>query len=351
MNKLRKNNFDYLRVLAMIYIIAHHCIINDLGLQTILKNHTYAGKERLNEVIILGILNSCSIIGVNIFFLLSGFFKINFKWKKLIGLIIKTYIIYGIIAVLGLMTGNLVIDFTFIKNILDPLDMYWFIMTYILLYIASPLLNIIIENISYSMSKKTFIGIVMICCGYGFIFDVNLHINKGYSFLMAMALYIIGGIIEKRDMRVKSLTNILIAIVCILVNTIGVVSFYILGYGNISWKIYSYNNPLVLTYSVAVLLIFINVSGKKDNKLLTNYAMGTLTVYMIHSTCWLSEMRAIPLQYLSEEYGFLMAIFCLPIYVVIIYTIGIAANCIYERFANIYVKRAIEKLLDKIRVN
>ena len=87
---------------------------------------------------------------VNCFVLISGYFLINskFKLKKVLNLYLVT-IFYSILLFIphcilyGFSLSN------FIKSCL-PLLMgtYWFITTYVVLYLLSPFLNILIKNLS-----------------------------------------------------------------------------------------------------------------------------------------------------------------------------------------------------------
>ena len=338
---MRKSNIDILRIFAILFVIGHHCIINDFGLQNILRNNLKSSTE---EVAVMALLNSVFIIGVNIFFLLSGYLRISFKWSKIVALALKTYIIYGFIALLGLYIGYLKIDIKFIQHLLDPLDMYWFIMTYILLYITSPLLNIILDEISIIMSKKYFLGVIFICCGYGFLIDSNLHIINGYSYLMAVALYLLGGILSKIMFIRNTRKCIFYSILCVTINSALVLFFYLVGCGDIAWKMYSYNNPLVVLYSIFILLIFLNIPENLNLKIIEKLATSTFCVYIVHSTNWLSEIRKIPIVFLVTRYGFLTAICFLPCYIMLIYLVGFCIDYFYEK----YNKKLIELLQRKI---
>ena len=67
----RQSNIEILRIVAMILIVLHHlCIYGIKGGMTI-------------EVI-----DSITIIGVNIFLLISGYFSIKLKWHSLVNLIL-----------------------------------------------------------------------------------------------------------------------------------------------------------------------------------------------------------------------------------------------------------------------
>lgn len=62
--KKRNDNIEILRVVAMLFIIMHHLVINNYGLQSQLKN----GIMDLRYTSFLCWLNAVVIIGANIFF-------------------------------------------------------------------------------------------------------------------------------------------------------------------------------------------------------------------------------------------------------------------------------------------
>lgn len=64
MRKVRNSNVELLRIIVMLFIIMHHCIINGYGLQEQLKG----GMLRGEYSIFLCCLNAIAVIGVNVFF-------------------------------------------------------------------------------------------------------------------------------------------------------------------------------------------------------------------------------------------------------------------------------------------
>lgn len=272
-------------------------------------------------------------IGVNIFFLLSGWCRINFRWSKVISLAIKVYIVFGLIQVTGLISGTVHLNMKNILYILDPLDHYWFIMTYIFLMFTSKMLNVIVDNWSISDFKKYVVGFLTVCCIYGFLLDKNLHINRGYSFLMAMALYLLGSGLHKflPKINVQSNWKLAIAFVgSVLLNSIVIVILYKCG-KEISWEFYSYNNVLVVIESVSLLLLFATLRELPDLKIIHKLAGATIMVYIIHSTCWLTSLRKIPIVFTIDKFGFWASFICLPIYAMCIFCLGYLLNIVYEK--------------------
>lgn len=65
--KERDSRIDIVRVIAMLCIVMHHCIVNDFGLQQILKRGGAGGYSNI-QIIMLIIGNTVVIVEVNIFF-------------------------------------------------------------------------------------------------------------------------------------------------------------------------------------------------------------------------------------------------------------------------------------------
>ena len=79
----RNSNIEILRILSMLFIIAHHYAVHGFDLS--------AGSFTVNEVT-LQILSLGGKIGVNVFVFITGYFMINsrFDAKKLLKLILAT---------------------------------------------------------------------------------------------------------------------------------------------------------------------------------------------------------------------------------------------------------------------
>lgn len=325
--KTRNHNMDILRVFAMLCIICHHCIVNDFNLQGQLR---YDSDVLIFEQRVLLIFaNAFVIIGVNVFFLLSGYFQIHFTGKKLFRIIVKVYLVFGIVTGIGILTGNVQINGETIKALLDPLDYYWYIITYLFLMVVSPLLNSIVQTMTKSQFKFYILGVFLVCCGYGFLHDTNLHINNGYSLLMAMVLYLLGAGVYKFE--IKTTKGIATFLILAIINGIFIFMVYCLLNGKRAWILYAYNNPLIVLESVSLLIGFSSLQIKnKLGSYVSKLAQGTLMVYLLHSTCWLKVFRAYPVRWMISK-GFVWSgIFLLPVYAIIIYLVCYLIDLLYE---------------------
>ena len=162
---------------------------------------------------------------------------------------------------------------------------------------TSPLLNLIIDNISLSMFKSYVIGFFLIICIYGFTIDGSLHLSYGYSYLMAVALYILGNGIRKfQNEWTLLLYNrkfyILTWFTVILLNSLLIKLLYKSGNGLRAWTFYAYNNPCVAIASNSLYLlvnnfqaIFHHVANKPLwNTFYSLYASALCFLYLF--TCY-----------------------------------------------------------------
>lgn len=153
--KIRKSNFELLRIISMFFIIIWHIII-----------HGHMIENCQNETIktLLIILEYIIVVHVNSFVLVTGYFQSQnkFKPKKLLTLIFQV-IFYSITIYLCTIKLGLVTEYNYLtifdKFNLNALGDYWFIKTYIILYIFSDYINKFIESLDkkqlYNFKNKT----------------------------------------------------------------------------------------------------------------------------------------------------------------------------------------------------
>lgn len=118
----------------------------------------------------------------------------------------------------------LVFGFTIKKailNILFPWENWWFITTYLILFVLSPYINKIIETLSDKEILKFVISFSFINLLQGYIFKGNLWGN-GFSFAHAMNMYLIGIVLYKyrEILREKNKNHIFYLIVYVICSVI-----------------------------------------------------------------------------------------------------------------------------------
>lgn len=133
MQKIRQSNFELLRILCMWGVLQSHVLLYLYEIHT--PEFTFAGEIRI-------ILMNMSVLAVNCFVLISGFFRIKISMKSFFDFYF-TLLFYAVLFAIFtaiFSTFNLTENFT---RILFPLSEsgMWFIITYLALYLISPILN------------------------------------------------------------------------------------------------------------------------------------------------------------------------------------------------------------------
>lgn len=334
--KPQKNYGLYLmKIMAMLFIIIHHNVVHgSFKLESFLKNGDVALLPY--QQIVLMLLNTIVIVGVNLFFLTSGYCRIRFSWKKVAGILIQVYLIYGVITVFGIAVGGVELSKETLIEIVDAIDTYWFIFVYVVLSIASPFLNTVIDGIDEKGFKHFLILFFAVMCVYGFAYDKTLYIKSGYSFLMAAHLYILGGCLSKLDLKkfIPHRINLgVIYILCVIANT-GITFIFSKLNGLAAWHCFAYNNPLIVVESLCLLTFFkdLSITSEKVREVLFKLSSATLMVYLLHSTNWMAgKYEKIPVQFARDKLGFMAGVFFLPVYAVLLYLLCFCVDSVYKK--------------------
>ncbi len=164
---------------------------------------------------------------------------------------------------------------------------YWYFTAYVLLFLFAPLLNSAIQNVSNQILLQIFIFIFLFVSVISSIFPQDLfNINKGYSSLWLINLYLIGAFIKKIDNKEYLPKNILLFSLFICL-------FYILVVfsnkntliNRFQKQILMYNNPLCFIASLYFFKIFkdINITNAQINKGINIIGASSFSVYLIHA--------------------------------------------------------------------
>ena len=273
--KERKSNIELLRIFAMILIILHHYSLHG-GLISIDNNVI---NKMIGGIALIG-----GKIGVNIFVLIMGYFLIDskFNFKKFLKLILQvlTYTVTFFIINLFI-RGN--IDFDIIKKSFFPTTFgtYWFITTYVVIYILSPYINYFIKNIEIEKLELLIFILIILFSFVGLIsskFMGDIH----WFFL----IYIIGAYIKIYSVNINTkyfgkfsfigyLLLIIMSCILIFLNQYSDIFYKILI------KIISMNSIIVLTESVLLFLYFNNLNIK-SNKIINILGKASFGVYLLH---------------------------------------------------------------------
>lgn len=276
----RKSNFELLRIITMIMIVTMH-VLDHSGI--------FLSKDFTSfNFVASSLINGFSIVAVNCYILISGYFgyKQEFKKEKLINLYIQVIFISIAISVIFWSFRLESLDIRNIVKTFMPIisQTWWFISVYFALYIISPYINKLIAN----LDKKQLEGLILVSIIIFVIWpsisigDLINPINEdgGYGLYNFILLYVIGSYIGKyinyRKRNKYSYLMLYIFSMSILV----AINLLITNLTNNYTAKLSYDFMLVYIGSISLFLFFrdINIKSNKINYL----SSLTLGVYLIH---------------------------------------------------------------------
>ena len=276
MAKIRSSNFELLRICCMLMIIAGHIV---------LYHKTKYDIYEADEIIKLLCMSFFSV-AVNTFILISGYFGILFKKERLIQLIIQTFTYSILLLLLSIAIGwhnlNIKKDIFAFFPILSK--QYWFVTSYVVLYIISPWLNRWIGTLDKKDYKRLLIlgfAIIYLWPTFSFLFNTRQFIGDcGYGIINFSYLYMLGRFFNLHYKDIHSSTQYLggYFLSAIILFICQYSLSWILGFEFTSWI--SYNTVFILAGSVNLLLAFKNIHFTSN---IVNYwAKPCLAVYLIH---------------------------------------------------------------------
>ena len=361
---IRESNFELMRIISMIFIIIFHMYIHG----NILDNSDLGTKT------LLIILESIIIIHVNSFIIATGYFQSEKKIKisKFFSLndsvwFYKTIFILIFIK-FGLANPN-TIDFI---KIIIPINymQYWFVAIYLILYLVSPIINIVIKN----TNKKQHLCILCILfLVFSILSTVTRQVafnnNRGYSLANFIFLYFIGGYLKKYPIEHNMIfshlsTNLRKVIFAAL--------FFLLAFFNVTIYIFgselvkidstvfqefgyifldsftSYCSPIVILQTISYFLFFREL--KIRNRIINKISSCTFGIYLIHENNQISSVLYDKIGLLSKHtyhYNLIPKILIIAICIFLVcWVIDYVRQTIFKL---IYKTKIIKKIRKKIK--
>lgn len=272
----RDSNIELLRIICIILIIIGH-LANKYPQQGGILESNYLESY---------FIKSFTIVSVNVFILISGYFSISFKLSRILKMEQQVWFYSIFLLILMASLDRYILhlsDITFLCPIISK--KYWFITIYVILYILSPILN----KMALTISKNDFKSVLLI----GFIIIYIWHtINSvlftekpiddaGYGITNFIYLYLLGRYIKiyKNVLMKKQNYLLLYFAIGILLFIFQLTYSIILGFSFTA--LFSYNTIFVFLGSVTLFLFFTKLNIGY-NVFINKWAKYCLAVYIIH---------------------------------------------------------------------
>lgn len=287
--KKRDSNFEILRILTMLMIIAYHYVVNS-GMTSLYDFNNITG-----NMIFLQIFGIGGKIGINIFLMITGYFMVKTEFRLMKCIVLWGEIVfYNVLISITLFLLGYDFSTKVILQQLFPIThsvQHGFIGTFIFLYIMIPFINILLHALNQKQHKTLLLILLYLFT----IISTFLFTNDTFSELgWYITVYIIAGYIRiypnviYQDLKLWVLilvvTYIMICGSIIGIDFMGAKT----GFIQYHWMFINAHKLFAVTTSVSIFMIFKNLKIKY-NKHINNIAKTTFGVLLIHGNS--DEMR------------------------------------------------------------
>ncbi len=292
--KERNSNFELMRIISMFMIVFWHFIIHSGVLQN---------SSGLTNILI-NFIDALLFVHVNSFVLVCGYFNHDkdLRLSKAIKLNNSVWFYSSLIVIIFAITGLELSKVTILHN-LSPINYggYWFFTCYLMLFLISPILNIVIGNSDKKrMSKIIITCFILISILPYFTKSAFYNAGNGYSLSNFILLYFIGAYLKKYPItesyfmkiftkNTKRLIFIILFFIIALFNFL--LNYFGLAIQNFGKELVNdigsifssgflaYNNPLLMLQSIIYVLFFSTFNFK--SKFINWVAASTFGVYLM----------------------------------------------------------------------
>lgn len=178
---IRQSNFELLRTVAMLFVLIVHADFLAIG-----EPSTADIQNDVLDSSIRVFFQAIAISGVNIFVLISGWFGIKPTIKGCCKFIFQCFFFVLLFHLIGFVLGLEKFSLSVVLDCLFLTERYWFIKSYLLLYLLSPVINTFLNNSGRKQQTVVIVGFFTFQTLYGWIFPESTGFFRGgvfYNFI------------------------------------------------------------------------------------------------------------------------------------------------------------------------
>lgn len=262
----RKSNIELCRLISILLVMLVHTTSQSLG-----------DDRSLGALM----LEAFSVIGVNVFVLITGFFSATPKKSSLLN-IAFICLFWMIVKVVCKYVCGQEISY---ENAFFITSSNWFIANYIGLLLLTPILNSFCNSVRKNALLRGVISLIAVEVWFDLLPPnpaVSLGTQRGYSVLSFAVLYLLARYIRLYGLPTWFKKHSLLIYLFFSLSLGGVAYLgKMTGHSGIDVFLFAYNNPIVIVSSVAFLSSFERI--KIQSKFINHLAKSTLAVLLGHS--------------------------------------------------------------------
>ncbi|MBP3917174.1 acyltransferase family protein [Clostridium sp.] len=281
----RSSNFELMRVIMMITIIAHHYVVNS----GITERYNYS--EISFNMLFLQLFGFGGKAMINGFLLITGYFTIKKKFsiEKLIKLYLEVkfykFIIYVLMILLGVESLNIMGALKTIFSSIYDVNV-GFTSTFLLLYILTPYLNKLLNSIT-EKQYQILIGILIFY--FTIISTFSVSNNTFNEIGWYITVYMIGGYFKLYDKKIWNNKKLFSITTMVLLFAAAGSILLITLFNSITghrlapyYFVINAHKIIAILLAVSMFLLFKNINIK-TNKVINTISLATFGVLQIHA--------------------------------------------------------------------
>lgn len=288
----RQKNLDELRCLAMMMVVVLHF----LGKGELLGDVTAPDMSTVG--IGAWVLEAFSIVAVNCYMLISGYFlsESDFKLSRLLRLYLQIWIYSVGIGLLSVICGIVPaeeVNTHYYLSLIFPVSMghYWFMTAYVFLYLLFPLVGMAVRKMDKTQFRLVLAMLFAVFCALKSLVPVRLEQDaQGYDMIWYLCMFLAAAYIRKYgvgflDKKWKCLLLYLAGVALILTELFVLHAVYVTsGKFELILKVsFEYNHIFVLIASLGLFGLFLNSEGKGPaGTIASKLAPYVLGAYLLH---------------------------------------------------------------------
>lgn len=277
MEKYRQSNFELLRLVCMLMVMVGHA-------SGYVEEKDLVGTIGVSKLLV----NQLCLVSVDVFVMISGWFGIRASAKGAFKLLFQVWFLALLIFLLFIGLG---LPVSFRNDLLPYLlfgSGYWFVVSYLILYALSPVLNAFIQQ----ATKKEYIGVLFAFFLAEFLFGFLLnigHFDFGFSPLSFIGLYLLSSYIRLYPAKVFSFSKSTDLLIYLSVTLVSALLFWF-GYKwfGMGFHLNHNDSPLAIVAAIYFLLFFSKL--RFQNRFINWLAASAFAIYLIHENSLVSPL-------------------------------------------------------------
>ncbi|MGN0213208.1 MAG: acyltransferase family protein [Muribaculaceae bacterium] len=337
--KQRLPNFEILRVMAMLMIVIGHFFWHGMLVTcpTDIYKIVYSASNfsQISQFFFLQILYIVSNMGVNLFVMITGYFMITSRprWEKVP--IVWFQVMFYCVAIYAIVVGTGYFDLSIrgvVAQFLPILsNKYWFVTQYVGLIALSPIINILVNNLSKQQYRVLLIVMLVMdfmVLGNGYGYGYGLFYSGEHTLFHFITMYLLAGYMRIHGINVSAKKSFIafclsvIAVFCLIV----AYELYLNSHTNqggdlVVSTILTDNNSFTLFMSFFFFLWISNVRIKQNwfTKALVWMAPYTFGVYLINDSDYLRRLLWNNVMQLADVHSPWLVLYILTVSVAILF--------------------------------